>query len=149
MANHGGGAFNYGNVPVKIKGDGDYRSKLAQAEALQSNAFVFGMQQAFTEGAGSVIAANRHPVYGNSNLTAGEGLHGAMGNFKPKRDAVGNQLTTDFNNQTGFGPGIASATSDVQNDPRTIGQNAAMRVAMLQNGSQFGGYNDRVQINKA
>ena len=138
MSNRGGGAFNYGNVPVRIKGDGDYRSKLAEAQALQDNAFIFGMQSMANEGSGSVVSANRHPQYGNTNLTTGRGIGGEQSNFQPQTDSMGNVITTDYGNQTGFGPNSGlSASSSPHDDPRSIGQNAEMRVQALAGGVQF------------
>ena len=150
MSNRGGGAFNYGNVPIRIKGDGDYRSKLAEAQALQDNAFIFGMQQMATEGSGTVVSAHRHPQYANTNLTTGQSVGGEKGNFQPNNDSMGNAVTTDYNHQTGFGPENGmSATSAPHDDPRSIGQNAAMRVQGIAAGIQFPGYNNRQQINRA
>lgn len=135
---------------VRIKGDGDYASKLAQAQALQDNAFIFGMQQAFEQGGGAAISANRHPKYANSNFTTGDVMDGAAGNFKPQRDTAGNSVLTDFNNQSGFGPGPAtSATTHPQVDPRMLGQDAEARVAMMQQGIQYPGYNNRQQTYQA
>ena len=123
---------------VRIKGDGDYASKLAQAQALQDNAFIFGMQQAFEQGGGAAISANRHPKYANSNFTTGDVMDGAAGNFKPKADSSGNTVLTDFNNQTGFGPAAqSSVTTNPQTDPRMLGQDAATRVALMQQGGQY------------
>jgi len=150
MSNRGGGAFNYGNVPVRIKGDGDYRSKLAEAEALQHNAYIFGMQALTNEGIGSVVSAHRHPQYGNTNMTAYAGNSGERGNFQLNRDSMGNVVTTDYNNQTGFGPNTGlSASSAPHDDPRSIGQNAEMRIQGMAKGVQFPGYNDRQLINRA
>ena len=135
---------------VRTKGDGDYASKLAQAQSLQDNAFVFGMQKAFEQGGGAAISANRHPNYGNSNFTTGDVMDGSMGNFKPQADTAGNQVLTDFNNQTGFGPvAQTSSTTNPQVDPRFLGQDAAARVGMLQQGVQFPGYNNRQQTYRA
>ncbi len=135
---------------VRTKGDGDYQSKLAQANALQNNAFIFGMQQAFEQGGGAAISANRDPVRGNSNFTTGDVMGGSQGNFKPTRDSAGNVVMTDFSNQTGFGPATGtSSTTNPQIDPRMLGQDAEARVAMLQQGVQFGGYNNRQQTYRA
>ena len=150
MHHKGGGAFNYGNVPVRIKGDGDYASKLAEAQALQANSFIFGMQSLADQGAGAIVSANRDPQYGNSNMTTGRAMSGEPGNFAPNRDSMGNVVTTDFNNQTGFGPNAGlSATSAPHEDPRTIGQNAEMRVKGIAEGIQYQGYNDRQKIYRA
>ena len=145
-----GGAFNYGNVPIKIKGDGDYNSKLAEAKGMAANAYVMGVQETLENGVGAVVGANRHPLYANSNIPGQEAYFGEKGNFRQQTDSVGNQLTTDFNNQTGFGPESgASSTHDTQNDPRTVGQNAALRMAMMQNGQQYPGLNNRQQMYRA
>lgn len=135
---------------IRTRGDGDYRSKLAEAQSLQDNAFIFGMQKAFEQGGGAAISSNRHPMYGNSNFTTGDVMDGSLGNFKPIANSAGNQLISDFNNQTGFGP-IAgtSATTNPQQDPRMLGQDAAARVAMMQQGIQYPGYNNRQQTYQA
>ena len=131
---------------VRIKGDGDYASKLAQAQALQDNAFIFGMQQAFEQGGGAAVSANRHPKYANSNFTTGDVMDGSLGNFKPQKDMAGNTIMPDYNNQTGFGPEAAtSATTHPQIDPRMLGQDAEARVHMMQAGVQYPGHNNRQQ----
>ena len=135
---------------VRIKGDGDYASKLAQAKSIQANDFIFGMQTAFDQGAGAAISANRHPLYANSNFTTGDVMDGSMGNFKPKQDSAGNTVLTDFDNQTGFGPAAqSSSTTNPQADPRLLGQDAAARVALMQQGGQYMGHNNRQQTYRA
>mgnify|MGYP006246374957 CR=1 FL=1 len=102
------------------------------------------------QGAGAIVSANRDPQYGNSNMTTGRAMGGEPGNFAPNRDSMGNVVTTDFNNQTGFGPNAGlSATSAPHEDPRSIGQNAEMRVKGIAEGIQYQGYNDRQKIYRA
>ena len=150
MGNRGGGAFNYGNVPIRIKGDGDYRSKLAEAQALQANSYIFGMQEMLERGVGEAVSANRHPQFGNSNFTVGEGVGGAEGNFAPKTDSMGNVVTTDYENQTGFGPDAGlSAGSQPHDDPRDVGYDAQMRIRALAEGRQYPGLNNRQQTYRA
>ena len=111
---------------------------------------IFGMQTALEKGPGEVVASTRDKRYGNPNMTANGAYHGTKGNFAQRRDAVGNSLTTDFNNQTGFGPDAGtSATINPEADPRQIGQDAEMRMKMIAKGIQYQGLNDRQQMYRA
>ena len=55
-------------------------------------------------------------------------------------------IPNDVGNHTGFLGGSVSSTIKPQEDPREMGQDAAKRVAMIQSGHQFQGYNNRQNI---
>ena len=127
--------------------DTDYQSKKAAAIAQAGhNDFIFGIQSVYENGSGEASKASRHPKYGNSNLMAGDQIDGATGIFKPRFDAAGNQIIGDPLNTTGFADGGTSATIQPQIDPEIAGDMAAQRVAMIAQGMQFPGLNDRQQI---
>tara|TARA_B100001778_G_scaffold112512_2_gene92148 strand:+ start:14918 stop:15349 length:432 start_codon:yes stop_codon:yes gene_type:complete len=132
---------------VRMKGDGDYASKLSQSQQLQDNAFIFGMQQALVQGSGAAVSASRHPQYANTNRTTGETIGGMNGNFA-QQSFPGNNPGFDFN-QTGYTISGQSATTAPQVDPRQLGQDAAMRVQMIAAGKQYPGYNNRQQTFQA
>lgn len=128
--------------------DTDYQSKLASAtqQADAQNSFMWGLQSAFTEGFGAASSANRSPKYGNTNLMTNDAIDGQLGNFKPRYDSAGNQIIDDPYNTTGYLAGGISSTIAPQQDPRYMGMDAAERVAMVQNGSQYMGLNNRNAI---
>ena len=125
--------------------DSEYRSKLAaaKAQADQDNSFMWGLQNL---GTGQITADSRSPQYGNTNLPSDEVNAGAMGNFGSANDAPGNAPLESPQNQTGFLEGGVSSTTNPQEDPQIMGQNAAQRVAMLQAGKQYQGLNNRQQV---
>lgn len=127
--------------------DTDYQSKLlaAKAQADADNSFMWGMQSVYAQGSGQASKAARDPIYGNSNLTTGDMIDGATGIFKPRYDAAGNQVLGDPLNTTGFLEGQTSMTTRPQTDPEVSGMEAAERVAMIAQGGQYPGLNDRSQ----
>lgn len=128
--------------------DTDYQSKKASAmaQADSMNSYMWGMQSAFESGIGAASKAARSPQYGNTNLLTGDVLDGRYGNFKPRTDAAGNIIMEDPQNQTGFLDGQVSATILPQTDPQYMNQDAMSRIAMMQNGSQYMGLNNRQQL---
>ncbi len=127
--------------------DTDYQSKKAAALAqAEQNDFIFGIHSVYENGSGEASKASRHPKYGNSNLMAGDQIDGATGIFKPRFDAAGNQIIGDPLNTTGFADGGISATIQPQVDPEIAGGLAAERLAMLAQGMQYPGLNNRQQI---
>ena len=124
--------------------DTDYQSKKAAAVAqADDNAFMFGMQTVYAQGSGQASKSARHPIYGNTNLTTGDQLDGAAGIFKPRYDDAGNQVVGDPVNTSGFLDGQTSMTTNPQLDPEMSGAAAAQRMAMVAQGSQYPGLNDR------
>ena len=128
--------------------DTDYESKkkAALAQSDPSNSFMWGMQSVYQNGSGAASKASRSPKYGNSNLTTGDMMDGANGIFKPRTDDVGNQVLGDPYNTSGFLDGQTSMTVNPQVDPEMAGQQAAERIAMMQQGGQYLGLNDRQSI---
>ena len=86
------------------------------------------------------------PKYGNTNLMTGDQIDGADGIFKPRFDGAGNQIVGDPLNTSGFADGATSATIQPQTDPEIAGGMAAERVAMIAQGMQYPGLNNRQQI---
>jgi len=135
--------------------DTDYQSKLAAAtaQAGMGGDYVWGlqagMQQVYQNGTGTASKASRSPIYANVNITTGDALDGAYGNFKPMTDSAGNQVTEEPRNQTGYLEGQYSATIQPQIDSEIAGQQAAERVQMLAQGRQFMGLNNRQQMYQA
>jgi hypothetical protein len=84
-------------------------------------------------------------LYGNSNLTTGDLVDGATGIFKPRYDDAGNQVIGDPLNTSGFLDGQTSMTVRPQTDPEVSGMQAAERMALIAQGSQYPGLNDRSQ----
>ena len=146
-----GGAFNFGNVPVKIKSNDQYakRREAESSQAALNNAYIFGAQEAIDDGFGEVVSAQRHPLYANPNFTAGEAMGGTAGNFAPNYDSAGGVVLTDYANQTGYADAQMSSTIEPQQDPRMLGQNAQARIQGMANGRQFLGYNNRNQTYQA
>ena len=142
--------LQYGTQKIEMgRGkDTDFESKKRAAIAQsKSNPFVMGqqlvVQELANQGAGEAIAMSRSPKYGNPNVTTAEVLDGRFGNTNFQNDAAGNQYLENPMNQTGFLAGGVSSTVEPQVDPQVMGEEAMMRVAMLQNGRQYGGLNDR------
>jgi len=127
--------------------DTEYLSKLraAQAQADADNSFMWGMQTVYTQGTGQASKTARNPLYGNSNLTTGDMVDGATGIFKPRYDDAGNQVIGDPLNTSGFLDGQTSMTIRPQTDPEVSGMQAAERMALIAQGSQYPGLNDRSQ----
>ena len=128
--------------------DTDYASKLAAAKA-QADPSMFGMQfldNIANNGAGIISSNSRSERYGNPNTMTDEVLFGRLGNTNYQNDAAGNQYLENPFNQTGYLEGGVSSTIVPQEDPRVMGEQAAMRVAMMQQGIQYPGLNDRNQI---
>jgi hypothetical protein len=128
--------------------DTDYESKKAAAlaQAGMGGDFVWGVQSVYENGTGQASKASRDPRYGNVNITTGDALDGAYGNFKPMSDSADNQVTGEPHNQTGYLDGGYSATVQPQVDSEMAGQAAAERVRMIANGGQFMGLNNRQQM---
>ena len=127
--------------------DTDYQSKKAAAIAQAGqNDFIFGIQSVYENGSGEASKASRDPRYGNTNLMTGDQLDGAEGIFKPKYDSMGGVVLNDPRNQTGYADGGYSATVMPQEDPEIAGDMAAQRVAMIAQGGQYPGLNNRQQI---
>lgn len=127
--------------------DTDYQSKKAAALAQAGqNDFIFGVQSVYENGSGEASKASRHPKYGNTNLMTGDQLDGSYGNFKPLYDDMGNMVVGDPRNTTGFADAAYSATLVPQQDPEIAGGMAADRVAMIAQGMQPPGLNNRQQI---
>jgi hypothetical protein len=128
--------------------DTDFESKkaaaLAQADAI--NSYMWGMQQVETFGPGYEAKMSRSPQYGNPNMVTGDILDGQVGNFKPSTDSAGNSVISDPYNQTGYLAGGVSSTVEPQTDPTSMNQNAMARIAMMQQGGQFQGLNNRQQV---
>ena len=114
--------------------DTDYQMKLkaAQQGSDSGNNYMWGLQ-------------SPNPKYGNSNLPSNEAVD-IEGNFSQDIDTPGNMIPNDVGNHTGFLAGSVSSTIKPQEDPREMGQDAAKRVAMIQSGHQFQGYNNRQNI---
>jgi hypothetical protein len=91
----------------------DYQQKLRAARGQQSNPFEFGVQEVFTEGAGTAVQASRSPQYGNVNIMPEKVLEGATSNFA-QRDAAGNAPLDDPINQTGDVALQTSASRDAR-----------------------------------
>ena len=127
--------------------DTDYESKKAAAlaQAGMGGDFVWGVQSVYENGTGQASKASRDPRYGNVNITTGDALDGAFGNFKPMTDSAGNQVTEEPRNQTGYLDGGYSATVQPQVDSEMAGQAAAERVQMIASGGQYMGLNNRQQ----
>ena len=128
--------------------DTDYESKkrAAVAQADAGNDFMWGMQTVYAQGAGAASKAARNPLYGNSNLTSGDMIDGATGIFKPRFDSAGNQVIGDPMNTTGYLDGQTSMTTAPQVDPEIAGGDAAARMAMIAQGGQYPGLNNRSQV---
>ena len=131
--------------------DTDYKSKLAaaKAQADPQNGYMWGMQfldNIANNGAGVISSDSRSDRYGNPNTMTDEVLFGRLGNTNYQNDAAGNQYLENPFNQTGYLEGGVSSTVVPQQDPRVMGEQAAMRVAMIQEGVQYPGMNDRRQI---
>jgi len=127
--------------------DTDYESKKAAAlaQAGMGGDFVWGVQSVYENGTGQASKASRDPRYGNVNITTGDALDGAFGNFKPLTDSAGNQVTEEPQNQTGYLDGGYSATVQPQVDSEMAGRAAAERVQMIASGGQYMGLNNRQQ----
>ena len=127
--------------------DTDYQSKKAAAlaQAGMGGDFIWGVQSVYENGTGQASKASRDPRYGNVNITTGDALDGAYGNFKPMTDSAGNQVTEEPRNQTGYLDGSYSATIQPQVDSEMAGQQAAERVQMIASGGQYMGLNNRQQ----
>ena len=127
----------------KIKGDGDYEAQKRAAMAQSGqNSYIQGVQSVFADGAGK--AMDRHPVYGNVNLTTNEVMQGKTSNFAQK-DMPGNQPLDDIPNQTGSVELDTSSTTVPQEDPQEMETDALdRRLAMYAKAGQgFQGMNDR------
>ena len=114
--------------------DTDYQAKLQAAKkgSDAQNNYMWGLQSA-------------DPKYGNNNMPTNDAAD-LDGNFSQIADTAGNIVMTDPGNQTGFLAGSVSSTIEPQVNPREMGQDAEARVAALQSGRQFQGYNNRQQI---
>jgi hypothetical protein len=128
--------------------DTDYESKKAAAlaQAGMGGDFVWGVQSVYENGTGQASKASRDPRYGNVNITTGDAIDGAYGNFKPQFDNAGNQVMEEPRNQTGYLDGGYSQTIAPQADNEMAGQQAAERVQMMAQGRQYMGLNDRQQM---
>ena len=130
----------------KIKGDGDYNAQLRAAQAQSgANQFVQGVQEVFSEGAGTPIQKTREESkYGNVNLMPNEVLQGSKSNFQQK-DVPGNQPLDDIPNQTGSAELDTSSTAVPQEDPQEMETDAlSRRLEMYAKAGQgFSGLNDR------
>ena len=131
--------------------DTDYQSKLAaaKAQADPKNGYMWGQQFAAelaNEGVGTASADSRSPRYGNPNIMTNELIEGRFGDTNFQNDAAGNQYLSNPMNQTGYLAGGVSSTVEPQVDPRAMGEEAAMRVAMIQEGVQYPGLNNRRAI---
>ena len=127
--------------------DTDYQSKKAAAlaQAGMGGDFVWGVQSVYENGTGQASKASRSPKYGNVNITTGDALDGTYGNFKPLFDDAGNHVIGDPRNTTGNADNQYSATIVPQTDSEIAGS-AAERMAMIAQGRQFPGLNDRAQV---
>lgn len=128
--------------------DTDYQSKKAAAlaQAGMDNDFIWGVQSVYANGTGQATKASRNQRYGNVNITTGDALDGAYGNFKPMSDNAGNQLAAEPQNQTGYLEGSYSQTIQPQVDSEIAAQQAAERVQMMAQGRQYLGLNNRQQM---
>lgn len=144
--------ITFGSPKMRKQDDSEYQSKLAAAKAQSdaSNEYMWGAQSVMydiaEDGIGAAAAASRSPQYGNPNVMANRLVNGNVANTMAGSDAAGNQYLENPMNQTGYLAGQASSTISPQEDPQVMGENAAMRVAMLQEGIQYGGLNDRRQL---
>lgn len=134
-------------ITMGRRGDTDYESKkrAAMAQADYQNGYMWGMQTVYDQGSGSASKAQRDPKRGNTNLMAGDMLDGAQGIFKPRTDAVGNQVIGDPLNTSGYLEGQTSMTVQPQMDPEVSGQMAMDRLQMMAAGLQYPGLNNRSQ----
>ena len=144
--------LQYGTTKIEMgRGkDTDYQAKLAAAKAQSKpNSYVMGqqlMQEMFDEGVGAAASATRSPKYGNPNIMTNELVDGRLGDTNFQNDAAGNQYLSNPLNQTGYLAGGVSSTIVPQQDPRYMGEEAAMRVAMIQEGVQYPGLNNRQSL---
>jgi len=131
--------------------DTDYESKkrAAVAQADSQNSFMWGMQTVYQNGTGAASKASRDPKYANVNLVTGDHIDGANGIFKPRADEVGNQLLSDPVNTSGFLDGQTSMTINPQVDPEIAGAQMQERVAMMAQGIQYPGLNNRQNVMRA
>jgi len=109
----------------KIRGDGDYEAQKRAAMAQSgANQYVQGVQEVFSEGAGTPIQKTREESkYGNVNLMPNEVLQGSKSNFQQK-DVPGNQPLDDIPNQTGSAELDTSSTAVPQEDPKEMEMDA-------------------------
>lgn len=132
--------------------DTDYESKktAALAQAGMGGDYMWGLQsgmeKVYENGTGQASKASRNPRYGNVNITTGDALDGAYGNFKPMHDNAGNQLAAEPQNQTGYLEGSYSQTIQPQVDNEIAAQQAVERVQLMAQGRQYLGLNDRQQM---
>lgn len=135
-------------ITMGRRGDTEYESKkrAAMAQADYQNGYMWGMQTVYDQGSGSAIKAQRDPNRGNTNLMPGDLADGSQGIFKPRTDAVGNQVIGDPVNTSGYLEGQTSMTVQPQTDPEVAGKMAMERLQMMAAGLQYPGLNDRSQI---
>ena len=136
-------------IEMGRRGDTDYTSKknAAMAQA-QQNAFMFGVQNVYEQGAGAAIEATRDPLYGSVNLETNAVMQGADSAFaqSPGQNA-GNMALENPPAQTGYLAGGVSSTVLPQVEPQFMGEEAQARVMRMASGQQAGlGLNDRARI---
>ncbi len=128
--------------------DTDYKSKLAAAKAQAgANSYIQGVQ-AGIGGVGDAISSDRNSQYANSNVALGDLLD--PGGFS-YTDSPGNQPLNNRMHQTGSADTQASSTTNAQQDPSVVEEEALMntqklegRLAKMAAGGQgFPGLNNR------